>query len=219
MLEEIMSRNLLLYCMAGLGGLGAAGMFTTQLSYRRFLRHTQEEKSGLKEKWLKLWRTRDRLLAQMNRFVWYPALFSTALLALAVFLTGRMQQATGLSLDYLYLGTAIPILLLLFRQAMDFTYREELLMDALKDYVDHAKREERSEVKLDGSAYTAGRQTADVQTVSKEDRIDESLRREAMVEQITESIRQTAAAGSHFRDMLSPEEEEIMREVIREFLT
>lgn len=44
------------------------------------------------------------------------------------------------------------------------------------------------------------------------------VRREEMVEQIAASIRQTAATGSHFSKMLSPEEEEIMREIIREFM-
>jgi hypothetical protein len=39
-----------------------------------------------------------------------------------------------------------------------------------------------------------------------------------VVEKITSSIRQTAASGSHFSRMLSPEEEEIMREIIREFM-
>ena len=42
--------------------------------------------------------------------------------------------------------------------------------------------------------------------------------KEAIVEHIAESIRQTAATGSHFSKMLSPEEEEIMREIIREFM-
>ena len=42
--------------------------------------------------------------------------------------------------------------------------------------------------------------------------------REEIVEHIAESIRQTAAAGSHFSRMLTPEEEEIMREIIREFM-
>ena len=41
---------------------------------------------------------------------------------------------------------------------------------------------------------------------------------EEVVEQITASIRQTAATGSHFSRMLSQEEEEIMREIIREFM-
>ena len=41
---------------------------------------------------------------------------------------------------------------------------------------------------------------------------------EEIVDKITRSIRQTAATGSHFSKMLSPEEEEIMREIIREFM-
>jgi hypothetical protein len=42
--------------------------------------------------------------------------------------------------------------------------------------------------------------------------------REEVVDQIAQSIRQTAATGSHFSRMLSDEEEEILREVIREFM-
>ena len=44
------------------------------------------------------------------------------------------------------------------------------------------------------------------------------LLQEEIVDKITRSIRQTAATGSHFSKMLSPEEEEIMREIIREFM-
>ena len=39
-----------------------------------------------------------------------------------------------------------------------------------------------------------------------------------IVDKITSSIRQTAASGSHFSKMLTPEEEKIMREIIREFM-
>ena len=39
------------------------------------------------------------------------------------------------------------------------------------------------------------------------------------VDKITSSIKQTAASGSHFSKMLTPEEEKIMREIIREFMT
>ena len=42
--------------------------------------------------------------------------------------------------------------------------------------------------------------------------------KEEIVEHIADSIRQTAAAGSHFSGMLTPEEDEIMREIIREFM-
>ena len=46
---------------------------------------------------------------------------------------------------------------------------------------------------------------------------DEAVKEE-IVEHIADSIRQTAAAGSHFSGMLTPEEDEIMREIIREFM-
>lgn len=39
-----------------------------------------------------------------------------------------------------------------------------------------------------------------------------------MVDQIARSIRETAAVGSRFSKLLTPEEEELMREVIREFM-
>ena len=40
MVKKIMDLYLLLYCMAGLGVLGAAGMLATNLSYRRIIRKT-----------------------------------------------------------------------------------------------------------------------------------------------------------------------------------
>ena len=41
---------------------------------------------------------------------------------------------------------------------------------------------------------------------------------EEVIDRITSSIKQTAASGSHFSKMLTPEEEKIMREIIREFM-
>ena len=184
MLEKIMDLHILLYAMAALGGLGAVGMLATHLTYRRLIRKNTGIKTNLKEKWLNLWKTRDRLLNRMNRMVWYPSLLSTALLGAAFWFFNRNQE--GLSLGYLYVGAIIPAALLLLRQALDFTYKEELLMNTLVDYVEPAK-------------------------------VDEA-EKEEIVEHIAESIRQTAAAGSHFSRMLTPEEQEIMREIIREFM-
>ena len=81
MLEKIMDLQILLYSMAALGTLGAIGMLTTNLTYRRMLKSTGSKNTGtkntqgagssqrisLKEKWLRLWKTRDRLLHRMNR--------------------------------------------------------------------------------------------------------------------------------------------------------
>ena len=197
MLEKIMNLHLLLYAMVMLGGLGALGMLTTHLTYRRLIRKNTELKSNLKEKWMNLWKTRDKLLNRMNRLVWYPSLFCIALLGLAFFLSSKSMYWDGMPLAYLYVGAIVPAALLLLRQALDFTYREELLMNTLSDYVEHVRTW--------------------VEEVPAAEKPDETAK-EAIVEHIAESIRQTAATGSHFSRMLTPEEEEIMREIIREFM-
>ena len=187
MLEKVMELHFLLYAMMLMGGLGALGMLTTHLTYRRMIRKNTEVKSNLKEKWTSLWKTRDRLLNRMNRFVWYPSLFCIAFLGLAFFLYSKDARWDGMPLAYLYVAAIIPTALLLLRQALDFTYREELLMNSFSDYVEHVRTW--------------------VEEVPAE-----------IVEHIADSIRQTAAAGSHFSGMLTPEEDEIMREIIREFM-
>lgn len=196
MLEKIMDMDLLFYGMAAFGAIGAAGMFATHLTYRRMMKSTNAG-VGLKEKWLNLWKNRDRLLRRMNRLVWYPSLLSFALFGGALFLVTMLDRPEGLSLQYLYLAAGVPLVLLLLRQALDFTYREELVLESLTDYVDHARMfvEEKQEI-----------------------REQDPVLREDLVDQIAQSIRQTAAAGSHFSRMLAPEEEEILREVIREFM-
>ena len=195
MLEKIMDLHILLYAMAALGGLGAVGMLATHLTYRRLIRKNTGIKTNLKEKWLNLWKTRDRLLNRMNRMVWYPSLLSTALLGVAFWFFNRNQE--GLSLGYLYVGAIIPAALLLLRQALDFTYKEELLMNTLADYVEQVRTW--------------------VEEIPAPAKVDEA-EKEEIVEHIAESIRQTAAAGSHFSRMLTPEEQEIMWEIIREFM-
>ena len=181
MLEKVMELHFLLYAMMLMGGLGALGMLTTHLTYRRMIRKNTEVKSNLKEKWTNLWKTRDRLLNRMNRFVWYS----------------KDVRWDGMPLAYLYVAAIIPTALLLLRQALDFTYREELLMNSFSDYVEHARTW--------------------VEEVPVPEKADEAVKEE-IVEHIADSIRQTAAAGSHFSGMLTPEEDEIMREIIREFM-
>ena len=197
MLEKIMNLHLLLYAMLVLGGFGAMGMLATHLTYRRLIRKNTDVRSNLKEKWMKLWKTRDKLLNRMNRLVWYPSLFCTVLLGLAFFLSSGNTKWDGMPLAYLYVGALIPAILLLLRQALDFTYREELLINTLSDYVEHVRTW--------------------VEEVPVAEKPNEA-EKEEIVEHIAQSIRQTAAAGSHFSMMLTPEEEEIMREIIREFM-
>ena len=195
MLEKIMNLHILLYGMAGLGTVGAVGMLATHLNYRRRMKHTGQM-TNLKEKWLNLWKTRDRLLNRMKRLVWNPSLLCTVCLFAALFLTTKLELS-GLPLSYLYVGAFVPVVLLLLRQALDFSYKEELVMNSLTDYVEQMRTW--------------------VEEIPAPKRKEEGLQEE-VVEKITASIRQTAATGSHFSKMLTPEEEEIMREIIREFM-
>lgn len=196
MLEKIMEMNLLLYFMGALGIFGITGMFMTHLTYRRKIKNTDKIRN-IKEKWLTLWKTRDRLLCVMDCFVWYPSIFSTGILAISVWYTLRLEAGEGISLMYLYVGTTVPVVLLLFRRALDFAYKEELVMGSLSDYLDQMKEW--------------------MDTIPSDMQRNTELQ-DDVVEKIASSIRQTAATGSHFRKMLSPEEEEIMKEIIREFM-
>ena len=205
MLERIMNLQILLCIMAAAGAFGAVGMLAVHLTYRRTLRRTNAVTS-LKEKWLNLWKTRDKLLNKMNFLVWLPSLLSTLCLGLAILFVTKLKWTSGLPLRYLYLGTVIPVALMILRQALDFAYREELVMNSLADYILSA-RTRREETVTPRKA----------EPVAPPPRMDPVLQEE-MVEKITASIRQTAATGSHFSKMLSPEEEEIMREIIREFM-
>ena len=73
-----------------------------------------------------------------------------------------------------------------------------MLLDGLTDYM-----ENQSEVSEQQEVITAAVQ---------EDK-------DSLAAQVTEGIRQTAASSSKFSHLLTPEEESIMREVIKEYLT
>nr|WP_295285225.1 hypothetical protein [uncultured Blautia sp.] len=206
MLERIMDLQILLYLMTVLGTAGAVGMLAVHLTYRRTLRKTKAT-TNLREKWLNLWKTRDKLLNRMNFLVWIPSLLSTACLGLSLFFVSRIRDSRGLSMSYLYIGAAVPVVLLVLRQALDFSFKEELVMNSLADYILQV-RSARKENLPTARKY---------ETAESRQKADPILKEEA-VERIAASIRQTAATGSHFSKMLSPEEEEIMREIIREFM-
>ena len=86
---------------------------------------------------------------------------------------------------------------MLLRHALDFSYQEELIMNSLADYIEKVR--------------------IWVEEFPEAQKPDQGIQ-EDVVEKITASIRQTAATGSHFSKMLTPEEEQIMREISREFI-
>ena len=195
MLHKLMDMHVFFYGMIVSGAVGALEMFIVHLTYRRRLKNTSHL-SNLREKWLTLWKSRDRLSRKMNRWVWYPSLFCVFFMGAQVFLASKLSMEEGVSLVYFYVGAGIPLCLLLFRQFLDFSYKEELMVDTLADYIDQGRKKQE--------------QTAVV--------VEDPAIQDVMVDQIARSIRETAAAGSRFSRLLAAEEEELMRESIREFM-
>ena len=178
MLHKLMDLHVFFYGMVASGVVGALEMFIVHLTYRRRLKNTSHL-SNLKEKWLNLWKSRDHLSRRMNLWVWYPSLFCVFFMGAQVLLASKLSIEEGVSL-----------------QVLDFSYKEELLVDSLADYIDQGR------TKLEQSPVT----------------VTNTVMQDEMVDQIARSIRETAAAGSRFSKLLTPEEEELMREVIREFM-
>lgn len=194
MIDKLLDMQVLLYCMIMAGVLGAVGMFLVNRSYKQKVKVAQQI-SQMKEKWLNLWKSRDTLLHRMNRWVWYPSLACIFFLGLAVILTSD-GPGDGVSMKYLYTGLMVPVSLLLLRQALDISYRGELLVDSMADCMNVAK-DAMEEKQVDSVPPRA---------------------REEMVDHIVRSIKECAATKGRFSQMLSPEEEAIMREVIKEFM-
>lgn len=195
MINRLLDMQILFYCMVGCGVLGALGMLLVNRSYKKKMKLSQQI-AQLKEKWLNLWKSRDVLLHRMNRWVWYPSLACVCILGISILLSARTAPGDGVALRYIYVGVMVPVGLLLLRQALDISYRDELLVDSMADYIE-AAREDMEEKQ--------------VQTLSPR-------AQEEMVDHIAACIKESAATRGGFGQFLSPEEESIMREVIREFM-
>lgn len=195
MIGRLMDMQILFYCMIGTGVLGAIGMFIVNRTYKRRMK-LMGHLAQLKEKWLQLWTSRDVLLRRMNRWVWYPSLACVAIFGAALILNRAGGPGDGVPMRYVYAGMAVPIGLLLLRQALDFSYKEELILGSLADYIQEA-REEMEEKEIEEIPLQA---------------------QDEIVEHITRSIKESAVTRGRYSQLLTPEEEEIMREVIKEFM-
>lgn len=196
MLHRMMDMQILLYAMAGIGLLGILGMAATCLMYRRRMKKAGQT-SDRKEKWLNFCSGRDKWKRQMNRWVWVPSLASAFLLCLAAVLL-RKNFETGTSLAaYFQAGTLVPLVLLIVRRALEFVEKEDEIFRSMIEYMEEGCRQIAS---VPAAA-----------AVSKE-------QEDAMVDYVAGSIKERSGEKGRFGELLSPEEEEIMREVIREFM-
>lgn len=196
MLHKIMDMQLLLYAMAGIGALGILGLAAIRLSYKRKIQKSREL-TDLKEKCLKSLSCRDELMHRMNRWVWIPSFISTLLLCLAAIISKVFLHAGMVSSIYFQMGLTVPVALLVVRQTLDFTHKEDIIYNSMANYIEESCQQ-----------VAAIHATA---AASKE-------QEDAMVDYVAGGIRESARNNGRFGELLSPEEEEIMREVIREFM-
>lgn len=146
-----------------------------------------------------------------------------------------------------YLGTGIVAAggLVFLRLCLDFGGKEEILLNGWTDYLENEFRsgqdtakqavregvpsampgiipdtvqsaKQQDKVRQQGSVLTknaeqkeAGREAGELFSDSE---------KEERISRVREGIRQTAAADSRFAGMLTPEEEKLMREIIREYV-
>ena len=98
---------------------------------------------------------------------------------------------------YLQAGVVVPVVLLVMRRALDSVWKDEKLFSFIMDYLEEQSNK-----------------IAEVQAAAAVSREQE----DAMVEYVAGGIKKSDGGRGRFGEFLSPEEEEIMREVIREFM-
>ena len=196
MLHRMMDMQILLYAMAGIGLLGILGMAATCLIYKRRVKKNSQI-SDLKEKWFDSCKSRDKWVRRMNVWVWVPSLASILLLCLAAVLSSAVLGTGTVSAMYFQMGMAVPVVLLVLRRALDFVDKEYIIFNLMAEYMEESCHQA---VSVPAAA-----------AISRE-------QEDAMVDYVAGSIKERSGEKGRFGELLSPEEEEIMREVIREFM-
>lgn len=224
MLNMWMESGILLYGMLAVGVYGIVCISVVNRFYSKAIRdlHRMNEPKG---KWTKEFLSvyqgrlkKEQVLrnpeafirSQMARgkmfhidlFKWKQgigigAVFSFLLMVVAVYGSYQYEEVQWSRYQYGMVGAGIFVLLLLLKQFMGFMTKEDVLLDGLVDYIENSKQEPQAQVSME--------------------ELKEQTREE-LIEQVTEGIRQTAASDTRYSHLLTPEEEHIMREVIREYL-
>lgn len=225
MLHNLMEQNVLFYGMIGAGILGIfcivmvnrfysqairdlrritepKGKWTKEFLNEYQLRRTKEQEINNPEVFIRTQLVRGRVcgmgLQKWKQGIGYGALLCFLLMMSAIYGTYHYQEAELVRYQYILAGTGIFALLLLLRQFMGFMNKEDMILDGLMDYMENTSR------------------APDL--VMEQEAVKEQTREE-LIDRVTEGIRQTAASETKFSHMLTPEEEHIMRDVIREYLT
>lgn len=224
MLHDLMERNVLFYGMIGAGILGILciamvnsfygrvirdlrqitepkGKWTKEFLDEYQMRKTKEQEINNPEVFIRTQMIRGKMmgisLQKWKQGIGYGAFICFLFMMAAVYGTYRYQEIELMRYQYVLVGAGIFALLLLMKQFMGFMNKEDIILDGLMDYMENT--------------VSSPKQEAQVDAVREQTR-------EELIDRVTEGIRQTASSETKFSHMLTPEEEHIMREVIREYL-
>lgn len=225
MLHTWMERDVLLYGMIGAGILGIFCMMMVNRFYNRIFKdlHRMDEPRG---KWMKHFleeygqrKEKEQTMHNPEAFIraqitntkvsgfniqrWKQGITLCSILCLgflmsSVYVTYYYEWSQLRRFQYLLVGVGIFALLLFLKQSMEFMNKEDAIMDGLLDYMENVN-------------------LMPVPAASVRD--SEERIREELIGRMTEGLAQNAATTTKFSHMLSPEEEDIMRRVIREYIS
>lgn len=234
MLREFMNQNLFLLGMLAAGVLSAWCVFWTSRFYDRAIRDFRrlpdprskwmkemlEQISNRKEKLrnpevfihmrMMSGKTFGIYLHQIKRA--YGYMIGVCLLFLLAGLYTAIVYQAPLFVMYQHIAAAGIVIFgsLLLRQIFGLGGKEEMVLEGWMDYLENE------------TALTVGKRTVESGEEMEKMIVKPAAHSEEEEERIAcveAGIRQTAAAESKFSHLLTPEEEDVMREVIREYLT
>ena len=238
MLQTCMNQNLFLYAMIAAGIAGVWCLFWSNHFYSKAIKDLRRlDKPRLKwtGRLLQTVKERKEPIANLGAFLrsqvargrsagigvqalkaWSQnaAAVTFAILAFSILVMYLYEYETYLWVQYAVAGGVIICGLLLLRINFDFSGKEEILLDGWTDYLENEMqgKKQPAYAPMTGEVREKGKTDAPVRETSR------NAKEEEQISQVREGIRQTAAADSRFSGMLTPEEEKLMREIIREYI-
>lgn len=258
MLQTCINQNVFLYAMIAAGIVGVWCLFWSNRFYSRAVRDLGRMDRP-KGKWTinvqKICKQRTDPLQNTGAFIrtqmargkvlgmpvmalrqgsQNAAFITLTLLAGSLAIMYYFEYEWYLWIQYSIFAGVIACGLLLARVALDYSGKEDIILDGWTDYLENHTSYAASVQKETEQAAGRAKKAAvlakkEAETPKQEEsgkngdtarvfQTPPDLRMEERITQVREGIRETAAADNRFSGMLSPEEEKIMREVIREYL-
>ena len=237
MLQACMDQKLFLYGMIVAGIFGIWCLFWSNRFYHNAVKDMSRRKNP-RSKWtvgvMELYQKREAPVANSEAFIRdrlqgarilkmrvgslqngvnLAVSACGAFLLLGIWCIYLLQYETYVLYQYLLLSGSIIAALLLLRYTLNMKGKEQRLVDGWVNYLENpgkpaVQAEAAQVVELDQKRKFRG-----------EKRLEKRSDQEAAITQVEEKIREKAGPKSKFSEILNPEDEKLMREVIREYLT